>query len=309
MLSSKPTRSDSWLDPESAPYLAARLSARLIERCRGRRGLFVTLTYDPSNYTDDRDCYRAAQEQQHLNRFIQRLSKYLGQSLRGKWIAKREFQRNGFLHYHLIVLDVHRIPHDQLTRLWGHGFTFINRLSPKRITYLCKYVSKSGDFPSWLLLEKPKSVKIISTSPGFWGNSTETPEPDPAAFRFRKLACHIMIGHKLETRREAVCVRDDNGTVRTYGAPILLLLYCLRESGFEISRDRRWYTFDCTWEDLEVAADRAARLHAKRAAERARRLYLIKCENLTHPRVPKCQLAFIRDRFLTPEGSPHVLAA
>lgn len=170
----------SWLDPEYSRILARRYGDRLIERFKGKRGLFLTLTYDRTPYSDPRDLYRTQSEDRHLRHFIRRLGKYLGVSLTGKWAAKMEFQRGGWLHWHVVVETPQFIDASDWPMLWPHGHAKAQRLNRVRARYFCKYFAKSGeDTPAFLYFERPRSVTIMRSSPGFWGDSD--PEPVDAS--------------------------------------------------------------------------------------------------------------------------------
>ena len=81
MIQLKQRGTGSWLDPRSSKSLAAKLSTRLVERCRGEKGVVVTLTYRREEFGDSRELYRAAQEEQHVPLFLRKVSRHLGESL------------------------------------------------------------------------------------------------------------------------------------------------------------------------------------------------------------------------------------
>ena len=63
-----------------------------------------------------------------------------------KYVAVREFQERGAIHYHLAINTF--IRHEQLAELWRNGFVWIekpvknqNHLS----NYICKYLSKHSN--------------------------------------------------------------------------------------------------------------------------------------------------------------------
>ena len=181
MLAVRQKTSGSWLDPQSSGELGYKLGLRLIERTKGRKGLFLTLTYDRSKFVDALDCYRLASEHQHVALFMRKLSRALKRSFVGKWICKLEFQQGGWSHFHLLLLDVDFIDHELLTRCWGRGFTYVKPLNKKNTMYLTKYVAKGGKLPAWLYGEAPRSVKIVRVSRGFWGPSA--PKFDESDYR------------------------------------------------------------------------------------------------------------------------------
>lgn len=170
MIEIRQVATDSWLDPRSAKRLSCALADRLWKRCQGHRGLFVTLTYDRSRYDSALQLYRQQSEAQHVALFIRKISRLLDFDLRGKWFCKLEFQKGGWVHWHLIILDIAKIPHQACTELWGRGHVWLRRLSRRSVRYCTKYVCKGAEVPAWLYLERPRSVKIIRVSSGFWGD-------------------------------------------------------------------------------------------------------------------------------------------
>jgi len=180
----------SWLNRETSPAISAALAQRLVDRCRGESDvLMLTLSYERSAWQwDPERLFHAASDEQHVPLFFRRLQKYLGGSLKGRWLCKQEFQRGGWVHWHIILVGVPFIPHDDLTRLWGYGHVWINKAKRSRLRYVCKYASKDADIPAWLYAQRLRAVKIIRVSPGFWqrdGTATAaclsaSPVADPA---------------------------------------------------------------------------------------------------------------------------------
>lgn len=158
---------------------SSRLKNRLQERIKNPRNyLFITLTYRPEDYKNGLQLYREQREKRHIQKFIERLQRYLGVSLKGKWARKMEMTKSGYLHFHLIINSQKYVPHADLTTIWGHGFVWINRLNQERLQYFCKYVAKSFEqLPSYLLGERPRSIKVVAVSPTFWGESTIDEQP------------------------------------------------------------------------------------------------------------------------------------
>lgn len=182
MLFVKEKHSSSWFDHKAVPYLSKKLEVRLTERMKGKKAKFITLTYDRDPYENGLDLYRRQQEERHIRRFIERLQNKLGVSFCGKWMRKMEFQKEGWLHWHMIIEYGPKIDQQLLTKLWGHGHVWINHMNKKRLKYFCKYTAKSmwnetnhvgpfGMFPGWIYAERARSVKVIAVSRGFWGGS------------------------------------------------------------------------------------------------------------------------------------------
>ena len=298
MIEIKQQGTGSWLDPLSVRGLSARLASRLIERCRGHRGLFVTLTYDRTGETYDGGgfdsslaCYRAAQDEQHVPLFLRKVSRYLGESLTGRWICKLEFQKGGWPHWHIIILDVPKIPHDQLKRMWNKGHVDVRRMSPKNIRYVTKYTCKGGDLPAWLLAERSRAVKIIRVSPGFW-NTRHDDEADEAerhaervppasppsssnsmidddtidydpdapqriAGMYKPIGQKIDEAHARHTGRIIARDDDSNFVHATADFSTVLVMLCMMGCRV-ISNVHGWTQIDATLDQLDAAVDRAA---------------------------------------------------
>lgn len=284
MIQIKQQGTGSWLDPLSVKGLSARLSSRLIERCRGHRGLFVTLTYDRTGDTYEGGgfesslaCYRAAQDEQHVPLFLRKLSRYLGESLTGRWLCKLEFQKGGWPHWHIIILDVPKIPHAELLTMWDKGHVDVRRLSPKNIRYVTKYTCKGGDLPAWLLAERSRAVKIIRVSPGFWKRDDDDGEPtqehidphtdadtidyDPDA-PTRIAGMYKPIGQKIDEAhaRHTGCMiaRDQDGNYNHATADFATVLLVLHTMGCRVlSNVHGWTQIDATFEQLDAAIDTA----------------------------------------------------
>ena len=191
----------SWLSVQDAPILGAILRTRLAERLKGERGLFLTLTYSHEEWESARELYYATGEKQHVTLFMRRLARAcnLG-SLKGRWFCKLEFQRGGWVHFHVILLGPTYLPHEAITKAWGFGHVWVNRLTASHLAYLCKYVAKDGAVPPWLFFERPRSVKVIRVSPGFWGDtkSADRVPDDRVRDPFSALPLWVPIGQRIE---------------------------------------------------------------------------------------------------------------
>lgn len=203
----------TWFSVDGSRILAARLAERACNRLR-KGGLFLTLTYDRSKYADARELYDEARDQRHVRRFVHRLERLLGASLKGKWLRKMEFHEGpeGWLHWHVLLDWRSSIPHDVLTKAWGHGHVWVGKATRSRIRYTCKYVAKTlDDLPGWLLAEPARSVKIVAVSPGFWDEGDVEPEVKDqdvddggGVAGFSRLPTYVTIGQALERNRDAV---------------------------------------------------------------------------------------------------------
>ncbi len=172
----------SHLDPLAGPKMARCIGQRLhrrlaLARMNGDAWVMLTLTYDREPYEpDDPDApehlYDEAARLQHVNKFMKRLGDALGTKFTGKWIAKVEFQKGGWLHYHLILIGPSFIPHNTLLETWGHGACYVSAGTGRHAYYVSKaarYATKAEEgYPEWLYERTPKAVKLYRTSPGFW---------------------------------------------------------------------------------------------------------------------------------------------
>jgi hypothetical protein len=128
-------------------------------------------------------------------------------------LFKVEFQTGGWVHWHGVILGLNRIEHDLLQECWGWGFTWVKRMTPENIAYVCKYVTKGDSLPSFLYMED--RVRVVRTSNGFWGEEprprVESDEPRPQYLH----GCYISIGERLERSRERCVVREVGTERRT----------------------------------------------------------------------------------------------
>lgn len=193
--------SRSWFDRQGARLLAAEFAGKLEERMKNRKGIFLTLTYDRNNYQTPGELYQAQKDERHVRRFIARLEAEMGIDLTGKWCRKMEFQKGGWVHFHLVI-DYRWIPQVTIAKCWGHGYVWVNAVTPKRISYLAKYAFKVDKVPTYLLGERARSVRIVATSPGFWP-CVKTDQPRTIQ-RSRK-PFGVTVGAML-TRRKASCI-------------------------------------------------------------------------------------------------------
>ncbi|MBP1154850.1 MULTISPECIES: hypothetical protein [unclassified Paenibacillus] len=97
---------------------------------------FVTLTF-----AENMDETRAADHE--FRKFMKRLQRRYSEF---KYIAVREFQDRGAIHYHLAVNSF--IPQRLLSELWGQGFVWIEKKKGKDdrlANYLVKYITKHAN--------------------------------------------------------------------------------------------------------------------------------------------------------------------
>ena len=118
----------------------------------GRRGCFLTLTYNEANY-DGKPHY------DHIQKFMKRVRRYMdyhkiptsdGLPLK-YFVAVENGKRTDRLHYHAIIFGLPRViqlklgagknePH--AGNIWNYGFAQCKFLVNKKITYICKYLFK-----------------------------------------------------------------------------------------------------------------------------------------------------------------------
>jgi len=223
----KPTKSDSFLVPSNraGTRLNSRLQSRF-ERAGNPAALFITLTYKRDEWESPLHLYREQREKRHFRNFVSRVSKYLNESTNGKWIRKIEFQRGGWIHFHLILDTNKTIPHLDLMSLWGYGHCWINRCTKARMNYLCKYVSKNNDnVPAYILAEPQRSVKIVAVSPSYWndGHSSSHHESTNSV----KWAVYTPVAESLHPK---VVIKTCDST-RTINASIWEVMSFLQDNG------------------------------------------------------------------------------
>lgn len=153
--------------------------ARLIDMNFDSKTKFLTLTFKQNqiNITETNNEFK---------KFIKRLNYRLYKTKKSKikYIATREKQKRGAIHYHIILFGFPYIRKDELAALWGHGFIQINHTDVDSIEnrgrYLSKYFTKDLDlkehkkkaFFTSQNLKKPIETKRFSTN-GY--TSTEFP--------------------------------------------------------------------------------------------------------------------------------------
>jgi hypothetical protein len=265
----------SWFDPRSVPALSFELCTKLRTRMANKRGLFITLTYNRDDYESPLDLFYAQKERQDVPKFIRRLQKYLGTPLSGLWMRKMEFQTNGWVHFHMVLDYRKTIPHCKLTELWGHGHVWVERWSEHMAGYLSKYIGKGDKVPGWILSMKPKTIKIVASSPGFWGNPPQPKREKPPKQFWAGLGMYIPIGARLEQYNQSTLARvkiapnNDTGDKEeqprckyfTLNVDIGTLLVFLMQHNVQLSgSEDRWVDIDCDRDTLETVATKA-KLH------------------------------------------------
>ncbi len=201
MISLRVNHVRSWTDPEGSRVMGHALAERLEQRyADGRAAVFVTLTYRRDEWDGPQALWHAQSDHRHVRRFIERLATITGDDYTGRWFCKLEFQQGGWVHWHLLI-DAKRIEHSDLQAAWGYGFVWVNAATPEKRRYLCKYVSKGGDLPSFILTERARSFKVVRVSRGYWDEIKPRPEDQPV--RRQPLPFYRTLGQVLEERAKA----------------------------------------------------------------------------------------------------------
>jgi len=123
-----------------------------LRKLRADRGVFLTLTIDPTRFVSLDHAYREIQAA--WNRLLTMLQKRCGHRL--EFVKIVEFQKNGSPHLHVLFLNIARlIDADELREFWDHRYgqgTFVylkklgNRIN-KVVSYLVKYMEKNLTMP------------------------------------------------------------------------------------------------------------------------------------------------------------------
>lgn len=105
----------------------------------GERDKFFTLTYK-ENKTD------LEKANKDFRSFIKKINYKINKKHSGlKYVCVVERQGRGAIHYHVIFFNLPYIKVDELTRIWGHGFTSINAIDnvDNVGAYVVKYMTKT----------------------------------------------------------------------------------------------------------------------------------------------------------------------
>jgi hypothetical protein len=83
----------------------------------------------------------------HFKNFIKRFGYKL--DLKIKYSAVIEFQKRGAIHYHVVLYNVPYFDVNELSEIWGHGFTKLNKIDQVDNigAYVTKYMTKDNDDP------------------------------------------------------------------------------------------------------------------------------------------------------------------
>lgn len=116
---------------------------RIIDSNFNNRASFLTLTVK-DNITDRKEFSNL------FDKFITRMNyNFLNTKKRKlKYLAVLEMQKRGAWHIHMIIFDIGYLKHEKLSKVWGHGFVWINELSnldnsSNAGRYISKYMEKA----------------------------------------------------------------------------------------------------------------------------------------------------------------------
>ena len=120
--------------------------------------IFTTLTYANNRQT--------SVSKYHLQTFFKRLRKHR----KFRYIAIAEYggqtQRP---HYHVIMFGLHENDFDVIQEAWKHGHIHVSKLTPSRISYVCRY---HIDAPQSLNRAYRDCFKLTSRRPGIGGHES-----------------------------------------------------------------------------------------------------------------------------------------
>ena len=155
----------SWFHPVGIFKVLARFWDRL-PNVSGK--LFLTLTLDPKNYTNEETAFEDSR--QWMRKVFYQLRhgvEYKGRIyvIDAPYCVKVEFHESGWVHYHVIFLTHRFLPKELLAELWDRGWVTVQRITNEDFHYLLKYVTKPDDLPQWVL--KRKRLRVFQTTKGF----------------------------------------------------------------------------------------------------------------------------------------------
>lgn len=156
----------------------------------GQRDKFFTLTYQ-NNMTD------LEQGNKDFREFIKRLNRKIFKKQSGlKYVCVVERQERGAIHYHVIFFNLPYVPVDDLTALWGHGFTKINAIDEVDNVgaYVVKYMTKTIDCGVVEKSAKEKGKKMYFSS----RNLNKPSEIIPTAEQVERMQKHVVYENSFE---------------------------------------------------------------------------------------------------------------
>ena len=175
-----------------------------------------------------------------------------------------EFQEGGWVHWHLIILDETFISNALLSECWKHGFTKTKSLSKERCRYLTNYVTKEGvPLPAFIWGERPRSVKIIAASPGFWGREPKPSNYCPIYAKYgpqppQRIPGYVPIGAKMKLARGATIAKGNPVqrpyAIRSISCEPYQFLSLINRDARSCTQAKGWMWFDVDEDVAEKAA-------------------------------------------------------
>jgi hypothetical protein len=153
--------------------------------------IFATLTLDPKKLIE------IDEPEKYISNIWRKLRVYLkrytGESV--KFIAVKEWQKNGYPHLHVLLNKY--IPQDWLSDTWsslgGGKIVDIRQIKDIEITgrYVCKYLTKG-------MMSAPKGTRRYTTSRGIKLNTNYIPYGQQELFDVKKKSGWELKGHGVE---------------------------------------------------------------------------------------------------------------
>lgn len=189
-------RCKCWFCPECCEVMGYNLRKRLFPILASFSYLLlVTLTVDPSLFTDPKSAYLYIMQRRCIARTIQDLFRWGHLRSRRYFCVIEWHKKTGYIHLH-VLLDSSYIPIADLERSWGKhrpagagphiagrplfGYVYISKREfeggpAHAARYVTKYLTKTPEhgFPDWVLQMKGKRIRRYSASRGFWGTTTK----------------------------------------------------------------------------------------------------------------------------------------
>jgi hypothetical protein len=218
---------ESWFHPLGIFKVRKRLEPRLPDVSGS---LFLTLTFDRTLFAGPLEAFEAGRDR--IRRVFHTLRS--GVIWEGKrvqidapYCVKVEFHKDGWAHFHIILLSRRFLPGALLNHLWSYGRCNVKRIDNEHFRYLLKYVSKGGEPPDWAM--GMRRMRIFQSTKGFLlpvadgkpddeedqgkGESApeeETEDDPPQEESRRRAPDHLTIGQRLEKwGRMAVLVQGE----------------------------------------------------------------------------------------------------
>ena len=141
---------------------------------QGKKGAFVTLTYDPLHLPDSKKYVGGNLYKSEIQKFLKRFRKYYGTGRRVSYFAVGEYgEKSSRAHYHLCIFGVDAVVTERITKkCWtkGHSMTVgLDKDGFERMRYTCQYTLKKmtsdkdftdGRNPEFSLMSRKPSLGL-----------------------------------------------------------------------------------------------------------------------------------------------------